>query len=83
MTDELDSSVPRKRRKLEGEKLKSSVTEWTSFQEDVRQFEVSNILDKSKFAFHFAEGPLVKAIRSGSWYACYILNTSRLVLMLC
>ncbi|KAL5512832.1 hypothetical protein ACEPAG_3098 [Sanghuangporus baumii] len=65
--DGLDSSAPRKRRKLQSEKFKSSVTNWTAFLRDVHQFEVQNILDKSKFSFHFVEGPLVKAVRSGSW----------------
>ncbi|KAL5501448.1 MDN1 [Sanghuangporus vaninii] len=65
--DGLDSSAPRKRRKLQSEKFKSTITDWTTFLRDVREFEVQNILDKNKFSFHFVEGPLVKAVRSGSW----------------
>ncbi|OCB87744.1 P-loop containing nucleoside triphosphate hydrolase protein [Sanghuangporus baumii] len=65
--DGLESSAPRKRRKLQSEKFKSTVTDWTTFLRDVREFEVQNILDKNKFSFHFVEGPLVKAVRSGSW----------------
>ncbi len=34
-----------------------------------RRFEVQHIREKGKFAFHFVEGPLVRALRSGAWYA--------------
>ncbi|EJC98837.1 P-loop containing nucleoside triphosphate hydrolase protein [Fomitiporia mediterranea MF3/22] len=62
--DVMDSSVPRKRRKVQG---RNSLAEWISFDEDVRHFEVQHVLDQGKFSFHYVEGPLVKAIRTGSW----------------
>jgi midasin len=40
---------------------------WTRFEERVNEFEVQHVHGKSKFAFDFIEGPLVKAIRHGDW----------------
>lgn len=68
MSDDLDSQAPRKRRKLDSAKLKTSVSSWTSFQSDVLHFDTQHVRNKGKFAFHYVEGPLVKAIRTGAWY---------------
>ncbi|KAH8108664.1 P-loop containing nucleoside triphosphate hydrolase protein [Phellopilus nigrolimitatus] len=66
-SDSLDSPLPRKRRKLQSHKWKIYEAEWAVFEADVRHFEVQHVLDKGKFAFHYVEGPLVKAIRTGAW----------------
>ncbi|KAI5117001.1 hypothetical protein M0805_002669 [Coniferiporia weirii] len=67
LSDDLDSPFPRKRRKLRSEKGGNPESEWLSFEADVRHFEVQHVLNKGKFAFHYVEGPLVKAIRTGAW----------------
>lgn len=64
-SDSLDSTLPRKRQKRTAEK--SSETDWTTFEADVRNFEVQYILNKNQLSFDFEEGPLVKAIRAGKW----------------
>ncbi|THH06083.1 hypothetical protein EW145_g4329 [Phellinidium pouzarii] len=63
----VDTSLPRKRQKLQSGKAKSTESEWLAFEADVHHFEVQHVLDKGKFAFHYVEGPLVKAIRTGAW----------------
>ena len=67
ITDPTDISTPRKRRKLQDDRSQSSVVDWSAFKDDVRQFEVENVVDKSKFSFRFVQGPLVRAVQSGSW----------------
>ncbi|KAI0328990.1 midasin [Cubamyces sp. BRFM 1775] len=64
---ELEGGTPRKRRKVEGPGLKVSMEEWDAFARDVQTFEVQHVQGKSKFAFAFVEGPLVKALRNGDW----------------
>ena len=61
--------APRKRRKVEQgtDGLKVSQELWAGFLRDVDHFEVQHVQAKSKFAFDFVEGPLVKALRSGDW----------------
>lgn len=44
-----------------------SMEEWDAFERDVQTFEVQHVQGKSKFAFAFVEGPLVKALRNGDW----------------
>ena len=44
-----------------------SLDAWETFESDVRTFEVQHVHGKSKFAFAFVEGPLVKALRNGDW----------------
>ncbi|KAH9891844.1 midasin [Cubamyces lactineus] len=64
---ELEGGTPRKRRKVDGSGLKVSMEEWDAFERDVQTFEVQHVQGKSKFAFAFVEGPLVKALRNGDW----------------
>ncbi|KAL6308298.1 midasin [Sparassis latifolia] len=59
--------APRKRRKVNESNLSTSEAQWSSFERDVQAFEVQHVQSKSKFAFSFVEGPLVKALRSGHW----------------
>jgi midasin len=63
--DELGSQGPRKRQKTEY--FTSSQATWLKFEDEVTAFEVQHIHGKGKFGFQFQEGPLVKALRSGSW----------------
>ncbi|KAK0187828.1 midasin nuclear AAA ATPase [Armillaria mellea] len=65
--DELDAQTPRKRRKVDASSLSASEANWNAFESDVEKFEVHHVQGKSKFAFGFVEGPLVKALRSGDW----------------
>ncbi|KAK0464246.1 midasin nuclear AAA ATPase [Desarmillaria tabescens] len=65
--DELDSQTPRKRRKVDSSSLSASEANWNAFESDVVKFEVHHVQGKSKFAFGFVEGPLVKALRNGDW----------------
>ncbi|KAL4259301.1 Midasin, partial [Pleurotus pulmonarius] len=55
--------APRKRRKLAGDEL----NQWTSFADDVAQFEMQYVTSQGRFAFGFVEGPLVTAIKNGEW----------------
>ncbi|KDQ25963.1 hypothetical protein PLEOSDRAFT_1045779, partial [Pleurotus ostreatus PC15] len=55
--------APRKRRKLAGDEL----SQWTSFADDVAQFEMQYVTSQGRFAFGFVEGPLVSAIKNGEW----------------
>ncbi|KAI0373653.1 midasin [Pilatotrama ljubarskyi] len=64
---ELEGGTSRKRRKVEGAGLKVSMDAWAAFERDVQTFEVQHVQGKSKFAFAFVEGPLVKALRNGDW----------------
>ncbi|KAI0631943.1 midasin [Trametes polyzona] len=64
---ELEGGTPRKRRKTEQAGLKVSLEAWKEFERDVQTFEVQHVQGKSKFAFAFVEGPLVKALRNGDW----------------
>ena len=59
--------MPRKRRKVEGD-AQDREQAWATFVKDVEEFEVQHVHGKSKFAFGFVEGPLIKALRSGDWY---------------
>jgi midasin len=65
----LDSDEPRKRRRVEDSFEVSSVTEleWNQFGADVTAFEAQHVLAKTKLAFSFVEGPLVRALRAGHW----------------
>ena len=45
-----------------------SAAAWEAFERDVQTFEVQHVQGKSKFAFAFVEGLLVKALRAGDWY---------------
>lgn len=69
--DQLDSSAPRKRRKVDGlpdaPMPTVSEEEWKEFENDLNLFEVQHVLNKAKFSFAFVEGPLVRAIREGHW----------------
>ena len=62
-----EGETPRKRRKTEHGGLNVSEAAWTSFESDVRTFEIQHVQGNGKFAFDFVEGPLVKALRSGHW----------------
>ncbi|KAI0769070.1 midasin [Trametes elegans] len=64
---ELEGGTPRKRRRVDGNGLKVSMDAWDAFERDVRTFEAQHVQGKSKFAFAFVEGPLVKALRNGDW----------------
>ncbi|RPD62626.1 midasin [Lentinus tigrinus ALCF2SS1-7] len=63
---ELDGGMSRKRRKVDSQ-LNVSMESWEAFERDVQTFEVHHVQGKSKFAFAFVEGPLVKALRNGDW----------------
>ncbi|OSD02514.1 midasin [Trametes coccinea BRFM310] len=71
---ELEGGTPRKRRKVESAGLKVSMDAWDAFERDVQTFEVQHVQGKSKFAFAFVEGPLVKALRNGDWILLDELN---------
>ncbi|CDO69902.1 hypothetical protein BN946_scf184884.g61 [Trametes cinnabarina] len=71
---ELEGGTPRKRRKVESAGLKISMDAWDAFERDVQAFEVQHVQGKSKFAFAFVEGPLVKALRNGDWILLDELN---------
>ena len=64
---ELEGGASRKRRKVEGAGLNVSLEAWDAFEQSVKTFEVQHVQGKSKFAFAFVEGPLVKALRNGDW----------------
>ncbi|KAH9924312.1 midasin [Epithele typhae] len=63
---ELEGGTSRKRRKA-NPNSGVSVGAWEAFEHDVRTFEIQHVQGKSKFAFAFVEGPLVKALRNGDW----------------
>ncbi|EJD43593.1 P-loop containing nucleoside triphosphate hydrolase protein [Auricularia subglabra TFB-10046 SS5] len=58
--------APRKRRKLNDD-AHVSLEEWDAFEQSVATFEVQHVLGKSKLAFSFVDGPLLRALRSGDW----------------
>ena len=61
--------VPRKRRKLEEvSRPLVSLEQWSTFHQDVVDFEANHVLGNSMAVFYFVEGPLVKALRRGDWY---------------
>ncbi|KAE9408912.1 P-loop containing nucleoside triphosphate hydrolase protein [Gymnopus androsaceus JB14] len=77
-----DSETPRKRRKLdaydnnnqrveEADELDSEtrrkLASWSTFEQDVSEFNVQYVTGKGRLAFGFVEGPLVQALREGSW----------------
>jgi midasin len=64
---ELDSTNPRKRLKTRHTGVSITEAEWLAFEKDVLEFDMQHVRSGGKFAFQFVEGPLVKAIRSGSW----------------
>ena len=66
--DAHDVAAPRKRRKLQDNEKRASQDEWSSLKENARLFGVQHVLNNGKFAFQYLEGPVVKAIREGSWY---------------
>ena len=63
---ELEGGMSRKRRKVDVV-LNVSLESWEVFERDVQIFEVQHVQGKSKYAFAFVEGPLVKALRNGDW----------------
>jgi midasin len=64
---EFNGDTPRKRRKLEGEIGSVREAEWITFEADIKAFDVQHVQGKGKIAFGFVEGPLVDALRKGSW----------------
>jgi midasin len=62
-----NTSSQRKRRKIDQSTSSVSESDWDAFAKDVSDFEAQYILGKTKFAFSFVEGPLIKALRSGHW----------------
>ena len=80
-SDSLDSEAPRKRRRTGAAHFQESERNWSTFEQDVLQFETQYVTKKGKFAFGFMEGPLVKALRSGDWYAFrFLVMMSELIL---
>ena len=61
--------APRKRRKTDTGVLNVPETLWIEFERDVHTFEIQHVQGNGKFAYGFVEGPLVKALRAGHWYA--------------
>lgn len=63
--------------------VKSSEHEWTMFLSEVEDFDVQHVQGKGKFAFGFVEGPLIKALRNGAWYATLVIcDSSSLIIHL-
>ena len=83
--DELDSDAPRKRRKMDQARLDASQADWVAFEQKIAEFEIQHVQGKGKFAFSFVEGPLVKALRSGNWYALRIIffSSYTFILIVC
>ena len=67
--DLLDSASARKRQKMAHLNSSESLKDWGNFLEDVRLFEIQFVDGKGKFSFAFVEGPLIRALRSGTWSA--------------
>lgn len=63
----LDQAGPRKRRKITGDGLKVTASEWKSFEDKVDEFDNVHVRGKGKLAFDFVEGPLVHALKVGHW----------------
>ena len=61
--------IVKKKFKNEGAKRRNSSLrqEWNHFSLTLTQFEVQKDAIENHFAFDFIEGPLVKAVRDGSW----------------
>ncbi|KZT42641.1 hypothetical protein SISSUDRAFT_1125502 [Sistotremastrum suecicum HHB10207 ss-3] len=62
--EELAHEMSRKRRKL---RHSHRLDDWLEFEKLVSHFEHHHVRHKSKFAFAFTEGPLVRAVRDGTW----------------
>lgn len=60
---------PRKRQRVEEVNEGVSEADWDEFERELRAFDIQHVQGRGKFAFAFVEGPLVKALRSGDWYA--------------
>ncbi|KAI0304300.1 P-loop containing nucleoside triphosphate hydrolase protein [Multifurca ochricompacta] len=73
LSDTIGPEAPRKRRKTGTAYFQSSERNWSAFEREVLQFEAQYVTKKGKFTFSFMEGPLVKALRSGDWYAAYFV----------
>lgn len=67
----LDQANPRKRRKIAGDGLRVSASEWQAFEDKVDEFDNIHVRGHGKLAFDFVEGPLVHALRAGHWYVVY------------
>ena len=63
----LDQAGPRKRRKITGDGLRVSASEWRTFEDKVDEFDKIHVRGKGKLAFDFVEGPLVHALKAGHW----------------
>jgi len=64
-----DQQGPRKRKRVEEANENVSGSDWDEFEQELRIFDIQHVQGRGKFAFAFVEGPLVKALRSGDWYA--------------
>lgn len=62
-----DQAGPRKRRKITGNGLRVSASEWQAFEDKVDEFDKVHVRGKGKLAFGFVEGPLVHALKAGHW----------------
>ncbi|TDL22264.1 P-loop containing nucleoside triphosphate hydrolase protein [Rickenella mellea] len=65
--DDLDSVIPRKRQKLQDGSSHLLRSQWLAFERGLQAFEAVHIRDEGRVAFSFMEGPLVKALRTGTW----------------
>ena len=63
----LDQAGPRKRRKITGDGLRVTASEWQAFEDKVDEFDKVHVRGKGKLAFDFVEGPLVHALKAGHW----------------
>lgn len=72
-----DQQGPRKRKRVEEANENVSEADWDEFEQELRIFDIQHVQGKGKFAFAFVEGLLVKALRSGDWYAFIISIGSR------
>jgi midasin len=60
-----EGTRPAKKRRLPRDSPGSMT--WEEFRFMVDDFEHRYVLNEGKFAFAFVDGPLVKAIKKGSW----------------
>lgn len=67
-----DQQGPRKKQRVEEVNDGISEADWDEFEQELRTFDIQHVQGKGRFAFAFVEGPLVKALRSGDWYALII-----------
>ncbi|GJJ10497.1 hypothetical protein Clacol_004723 [Clathrus columnatus] len=58
---------PRKRRKLQQGIHQVRQSDWIDFLKDVNLFDMEHVRGQSRLAFRFIEGPLVRALREGTW----------------